>query len=435
MKKYFNTHFCYPLANIKARSVLQRAQHLEDVVVFYQGNRNSSLMNQNHYALLAYRPKSKHECNLEELNRLTGKQADKNQQQSSLFIAGWVLCMPYSCGADYYLNTHSDKIYAYYYDYSLYLDLDQDVIYIQAYRELKQTEQEQIKASILELTQKPITSPINPSWQAAWSKEQYTKAFEKVQEYLVSGDIYQVNLAYPFYCPEDLTQQSPLALFEYFQAPFCAYFNISHQQKRRVLFSVSPERLIRVRENKVEARPIKGTLPRGKTQEEDQALISKLSQCPKNRAENLMIVDLLRNDVSRAAKLNSVKVEPIFAVESYKNVHHLVSTVQAELEEKAQITQLLQDVFPGGSITGAPKKRAIEIIQELEAQPRGLYCGSLGYIDDAGHADFNILIRSIEATTKGAYCWGGGGIVVDSNSEDEYQEIQHKIKSLLDLSF
>lgn len=435
MKETLNTHFSYPLESIKARFLLQRAQHLKDVIIFYQGNRNSSLQNQAHYAVLAFKPSKKHNGKITQLNSVISKKTFKNKSQCDHFVAGWALCMPYSCGADYYLGSNSDDIYAHYYDYSLYLDLEQDQVFIQTYKELSQTQQQQIKQSILELNKQPTTELIKSSWQPLWDKKTYANAFNRVQKYLISGDIYQVNLAYPFHCPEDLTKQSPLTLFEHFQAPFCAYFSIEHKQEKRVLFSVSPERLIKVKDNKIEARPIKGTLPRGKNQEEDQTLINKLSQCPKNRAENLMIVDLLRNDVSESAKLNSVKVEPIFAVESYKNVHHLVSTVHAELKNNVSIVQLLKDVFPGGSITGAPKKRAIEIIQELEAQPRGLYCGSLGYIDNAGHADFNILIRSIEATSNGAYCWGGGGIVVDSNCEDEYQEIQYKIKSILNLAF
>lgn len=431
-----HTHFCSLLPNIKARDLLKVVQHLNNPVVFYQGHRSLPAQNSPHHAVLAYDPQHQKGGKLDYLDGLISDDKASTLKQASHFIAGWALCLPYSCGSDFYLNQESDYAYAHYYDKSFYLNLDDDTVHLQAHHAINHRDVLKIANCLIEeINSHSQYSTIKPTWQPVWSKQQYIQAFEHVKNYLRSGDVYQVNLAYPFYCNQDITEQSPLALFEYFQAPFCGYFHTTYQQKKRVLFSVSPERLIRVKDRQVEARPIKGTMPRGETPEQDEKLKQALQQCAKNRAENLMIVDLLRNDLSRTAKLHSVKVNPMFAVESYQNVHHLVSSVKSELEYGANITQLILDVFPGGSITGAPKKRAIEIIQELEARPRGFYCGSLGYIDDAGHSDFNILIRSIEASSDGAYCWGGGGIVMDSQALDEYQEIEHKVRSLINLAF
>lgn len=425
--------FSYQLPYLDPHHLLKKVPYLDDAVIYYQGNINAEIGEATNYAILAYNPSIKRKLRLDELKSFKSIKTINESKQSHHFIAGWAIALPYSCGADYYLKASSDYIYANYYDYSLYLDLSKNRIFINSYTKLSLEKQQQIAHSISELDNKPNFPIIKPDWQPIWSKEEYLTAFKRVKQYLTSGDTYQVNLAYPFYCSDDLTQQSPYALFEHFQAPFCGYFSITDE--KRTLFSVSPERLVSLKYGEVEAKPIKGTLPRGGSPQEDKNLIKQLSQCPKNRSENLMIVDLLRNDLSDTAQLHSVKVEPIFAVESYKNVHHLVSTVKSKLKPNKTSYELLHDVFPGGSITGAPKKRAIEIIGELETRPRGFYCGSLGYIDDAGHADFNILIRSIESTPKGSYCWGGGGIVIESDGLDEYQEIQHKIRSLLVLAF
>ena len=212
-------------------------------------------------------------------------------------------------------------------------------------------------------------------------------------------------------------------------------FNPRHgcviRSSKRTIFSVTPERLLKITNGKLETRPIKGTAPRSSNPTQDKANADNLILSEKNRAENLMIVDLLRNDLSIYATPNSVKVEKLFELESHANVHHLVSTITATLRPNVSISSALLAAFPGGSITGAPKKRAMEIINELEAQPRGAYCGSAGYIDDNGNCDFNILIRTIEAKEDGATCWGGGGIVIDSEVDSEFDEIHNKVDKIL----
>ncbi len=181
----------------------------------------------------------------------------------------------------------------------------------------------------------------------------------------------------------------------------------------------------------METRPIKGTIARGRDSDEDRALARQLLDSEKDRAENLMIVDLLRNDLSRNCGPGSVRVPELFKLESYANVHHLVSTVTGRLAPGRTPLDLLRDAFPGGSITGAPKRRAMEIIDELESRPREIYCGSIGYISACGAMDTSIAIRTLLARDDRLYCWGGGGIVADSDPEQEYAEALQKVNVLM----
>jgi len=195
--------------------------------------------------------------------------------------------------------------------------------------------------------------------------------------------------------------------------------------------SISPERFIRSSEGKIEAKPIKGTRPRGATPQQDQQLIEQLSHSEKDQAENLMIVDLLRNDIGKGAKPGSVNVPHLFKIESFPGVHHLVSTVQAQLADDHSVFDLLRGAFPGGSITGAPKIRAMNIIDQLEPQRRAIYCGSIGYISADNKMDTNITIRTLLCLNNIIYCWAGGGIVADSDVDDEYQECFDKVAKIL----
>ena len=181
-----------------------------------------------------------------------------------------------------------------------------------------------------------------------------------------------------------------------------------------------------------ETKPIKGTVPRGRSELEDQESAAALINSPKDRAENLMIVDLLRNDLSKNCRPGSVKVPHLFAVESFANVHHLVSTVTGELSQNSSPIDLLRDCFPGGSITGAPKRRAMEIIEQLEPVRRSVYCGSIGYVSANNRMDTNIAIRTVVASGSDLHCWGGGGIVADSEAESEFEESMAKIQLLLE---
>ncbi|WP_349975767.1 aminodeoxychorismate synthase component I [Pseudomonas sp. WHRI 8519] len=257
----------------------------------------------------------------------------------------------------------------------------------------------------------------------------YKNAISCIQDYIAAGDCYQVNFTQRFSTSCSGNPWSAyLALRNHCAPPFGGYINLGGHD---AIMSFSPERFIQCREGRVETRPIKGTMPRGRTRAEDQHYADKLAASDKDRSENLMIVDLLRNDIGKNCRFGSVIVPELFSIESYPNVHHLVSSIQGLLAEGRDPIDLLFDAFPGGSITGAPKKRAMQIIDELEASERSIYCGAMFYLDRAGHMDSSITIRTVLASHGTVSCWGGGGIVAESTARSEYQESVTKIRNLL----
>ena len=263
-----------------------------------------------------------------------------------------------------------------------------------------------------------------------FTRSEYDTAFGKIQEYLTDGDCYQVNLAQSFKADASGDAFGAyLKMRKITPAPYSAFLNLPDVQ----ILSVSPERFLRVQEGNVETRPIKGTRQRGANEELDLQLKEDLRTNTKDQAENLMIVDLLRNDLSKSCEIGSVKVSELFGIESYANVHHMVSTITGKLAHDKDALSLLADCFPGGSITGAPKKRAMEIINELEPQPRGIYCGSIGYIGWDGNLDSNIAIRTLIYTNGKINFSVGGGIVADSCAQDEYQETLDKADGMMSL--
>ncbi len=258
---------------------------------------------------------------------------------------------------------------------------------------------------------------------------QYHNAFDRVQAYIQAGDCYQVNLTQRFQAPcSGAPWTAYTALRGACPTPFAGYLALGNDE---ALVSLSPERFVRVSDQQVETRPIKGTRPRGQDAAEDARLARELLDSPKDRAENLMIVDLLRNDMGRNCRIGSVKVPELFALESYPNVHHLVSSITGELAPGRDALDLIGGSFPGGSITGAPKIRAMQIIDELEPYRRSIYCGSLLYIDVRGEMDSSIAIRSLLVKDGTVSCWAGGGIVADSDCAAEYQECFTKVGVLL----
>ncbi|MFP4616403.1 MAG: aminodeoxychorismate synthase component I [Thiohalorhabdus sp.] len=258
----------------------------------------------------------------------------------------------------------------------------------------------------------------------------YGEAFRRVQEYIRSGDCYQVNLAQRFTAAtEGDPWEGYRALRAAHPAPFGAYLNVPGAQ----ILSNSPERFLQAAKGRVETRPIKGTRPRAKDPERDRALARELLESPKDRAENVMIVDLLRNDLGRVCAPGTVRVPELFALESYPTVHHLVSTVTGSLPTGRDVLDLLRACFPGGSITGAPKIRAMEIIEELEPHRRGVYCGSIGYVGYDGALDASIAIRTLVHLEGWVRFWAGGGLVVDSREEAEYAETFDKAAAMLAL--
>ncbi|SEF98437.1 aminodeoxychorismate synthase, subunit I [Marinobacterium lutimaris] len=261
-------------------------------------------------------------------------------------------------------------------------------------------------------------------------RPKYMDAFNRVQDYILAGDCYQINLTQRFSarCEGD-PFHAYRALRKRATTPFSAYMESGSD----AILSLSPERFLKVSDDgEVETRPIKGTRPRGGNETEDQAFIDELKQSEKDRSENLMIVDLLRNDLGKVCEAGSISVPELFAIETYPNVHHLVSAVTGKLAEGYTSLDLLKHCFPGGSITGAPKIRAMQIIDELEPHRRGVYCGSIGYFSAAGGMDTSICIRTLLVENGRVYCSAGGGIVADSVGDEEYQESFDKVNNLLE---
>jgi para-aminobenzoate synthetase component 1 len=268
--------------------------------------------------------------------------------------------------------------------------------------------------------------------QSNLSEAQYQQAFIQVKNYIAAGDCYQVNLAQRFAAKvQGDSWQAYKKLREISPAPFMAYMNLplSTSENFQIL-SNSPERFLQTDGQHVETRPIKGTRPRSADAAQDLAYSSELLTSLKDRAENVMIVDLLRNDISKNCVLGSVKANQLFQLQSFANVHHLVSIVTGKLKKTASAVDLLKGCFPGGSITGAPKLRAMQIIEELEPHRRGLYCGAIGYIGFDGSMDTNIAIRSAIVVENELSFYAGGGIVADSVGDNEYKETLDKASNL-----
>ncbi len=279
----------------------------------------------------------------------------------------------------------------------------------------------------------PLHWPLSPqpahSVRALKTPDAYKADIARVIAYIHAGDIFQANLSQRF--ESDLTpDETPFLLYRRLRAhspaPFAGFFNL----EEGALLSSSPERFLSSDGKTAQTKPIKGTRPRGGTAKEDAALAAELQASGKDRAENVMIVDLMRNDFSRVCKDGSLRVPALCALESYANVHHLVSTVEGELCEGKTALDLLMAAFPGGSITGAPKIRAMEVIAELEQNPRGIYCGSFGYLGLDGRMDMNISIRTMSIAGGKARFNAGGGIVADSDPQEEYEESLAKASAM-----
>lgn len=259
------------------------------------------------------------------------------------------------------------------------------------------------------------------------SPDDYQLAFDSIQRDLKKGRCYQVNFTQPFMAD---TKGDSWAFYEQMAGsnpvPFAAY--IKGEQEN--VLSFSPERFLFIDQGEMLSSPIKGTAPRSAQAAQDQRNKEQLFLCPKNRAENVMIVDLMRNDLGKIAKAGSVEVSALFDVQSFNGVHHLVSDVRGQLQEDVSLFEALLSSFPAGSITGAPKHEAMKVISELESYYRGLYCGSIGYISAHGRMDFNVAIRSIREYKNRFYLSAGGGIVLDSEADSEYGECLTKISAI-----
>ena len=269
-----------------------------------------------------------------------------------------------------------------------------------------------------------VNSPITVNF----TPQQYAQAFSKIEQYINNGDCYQVNLAQRFSAAvAGSSWQAYKKLREISAAPFMAYMNLPlNATDNFQVLSNSPERFLQTDGTHVETRPIKGTRPRSKDPEEDLANAQALLNSEKDRAENVMIVDLLRNDLGKNCEIGSVITTHLFQLQSFANVHHLVSIVIGKIKQCATAIDMLRGCFPGGSITGAPKLRAMQIIEELEPNRRGLYCGAIGYIAFDGNMDTNIAIRTAVICKNELSFYAGGGIVADSQAKTEFNEILDK---------
>ena len=267
------------------------------------------------------------------------------------------------------------------------------------------------------------------NFKSNFEKDDYLKAIQKTIDYIIEGDIYIMNLTQRLMIE---SKKTPLQVFSYLRkfnpAPFGAYLDFDNFE----VVSASPERFIKMKNRLIETRPIKGTRKRGATVEEDLGLKNELANSEKDKSELLMIVDLERNDLNRICELKSVVVDELFEVETYSTVFHLVSTIRGKLKEEYSFVDLIKAAFPGGSITGAPKIRAMEIIDELENSRRDLYTGSIGYISFNGDCDLNIVIRTAIHKDGKYYLGVGGGITCESELEFEYEETLQKAKAILE---
>jgi len=291
----------------------------------------------------------------------------------------------------------------------------------------------QVLPQILARLQQNSSAPqekfkIHSRIQSNFTRAGYKSAFDVVQRYLREGDCYQVNLAQR-YAARASGDSLPayLELRRLSPAPYSAFLNFPHAQ----ILCASPERFLQLQQGYVETNPIKGTRPRLLNPHEDATMAQELVHSAKDRAENLMIVDLLRNDLGKSCASGSVQVPKLFELESFAQVHHLVSTVTGQLAPGRDALTLLRDCFPGGSVTGAPKQRAMQIIEQLEPHRRGVYCGAIGYIGFDGNMDSNITIRTLVYANGEIRFWVGGGIVADSLADAEYQETLDKAAAML----
>jgi len=291
-------------------------------------------------------------------------------------------------------------------------------------------EAERLEADVRAALDRPRSvapAVFSPAVQANLTRQEYLAAVNRIKEYLRAGDVYQVNLTQRFEAPYT---GDPYSLYQrlrqYSPAPFAAYLNFGDFQ----VLSSSPERFLRRQGDRVETRPIKGTRPRGSHPDEDARIARELIASEKDRAELLMIVDLERNDLGRVCRPGSIRVEQLYHLESHPTVHHLIGNVSGTLRPECDTVDCLRAMFPGGSITGAPKVRAMQIIDELETRRRDLYTGAVGYLGFDGNCDLNLAIRTIVCRRGRAYYGAGGGIVADSDPAAEYEESLQKGRAM-----
>lgn len=346
------------------------------------------------------------------------------------FNGGYIGFFDYNYLANQQINSNvKSQPNAYLGHYQSYLKLEQGQWYFYSC----EAEAEQILAQILSALNfsNPVKFELIAPCTPCWTKKEYQHAFDQVQAYIRAGDCYQINLTQEFSAQANgYLIDSAEQFWNLTDAPYSTYLKINEFE----ILSCSPELFINFDQNKkIVTRPIKGTMPRFEDPKLDNLSKQKLISSEKDQAENLMIVDLLRNDLSVFAEIGSVQTSKLFNIESFNQVHHMVSEISATLKSDVNALQVLFSALPGGSITGAPKIRAMQIIEELEAAQRGAYCGSMGYFNYDGTGSWNILIRTIQKQEQDISIWAGGGITIASNCDAEYQECFDKVSAMLHL--
>mgnify|MGYP006278033719 FL=1 len=323
------------------------------------------------------------------------------------------------------------------YDWVIAIDHLEDEVYF-ASPDLDKTKEKKIKTKVIEkidsaegkdcLAQSACTTIKCSQLESNFTKEDYLAAIKRIQHYIETGAIYQVNLSQKLRGEINCSgYQLYKRLREISPAPFAAFLQFPELE----ILSNSPERFIKIRGDTIETRPIKGTRPRGETAKEDEKMRQELLESEKDQAELLMIVDLERNDLAKVSEVGSVEVPELYQLEEYANVHHLVATIKSKLKQDKDRVDLIKATFPGGSITGAPKIRAMEIIDELEPTQRNIYTGSIGYLGFDGSLDLNIAIRTIIKVRDKISFQVGGGITWDSDPTAEYEETLHKAEAII----
>ena len=375
----------------------------------------------------------------EEMNRQLKEHYEENPTELPL-AAGAIGYFSYDYGRKFEQieSRHPKKIsmpealFAFY-DVLIIEDKKQKALYLTARGQTGNTEQilDRVEEAIrrCKVTRRPEKHGKIIDFCPNFEKEEYKQTIDRMISYIIEGDIYIANMTQQL---EAASRKDPYEVYRYLRthnpAPFAGYFNYGAFQ----IVSASPERFLQVKQGIVETRPIKGTRKRGATTEEDAALKQELQDSSKDRSELLMIVDLERNDLNHVCEPGTVEVTEHFAVETYATVFHLVTTIVGKLKKNLPIMELIQAAFPGGSITGAPKIRAMEIIDELEHDRRGLYTGSMGFLSLDGNCDLNIVIRTA-VYQNGVYHLGvGGGITCESEPEFEYEETLQKARAVLE---
>ncbi|TCM60228.1 para-aminobenzoate synthetase component 1 [Acinetobacter calcoaceticus] len=356
----------------------------------------------------------------------------KSQNSDKTFSGGFIGFIDYNFAANQQVSSPASAQPPFYIGrYSTYLKLEEQQWVLHSSDKhaeaLYQLIQTQLNAPIPDQTAFRLLTPCAP----VWSKTEYKQAFESIHHYIRAGDCYQINLTQKFSAQATGNLlDTAKAFWQLTDAPYSAYLKFGGFE----LLSCSPELFIEFGPNRqLITKPIKGTMPRDADPSLDQKLKQQLIDSEKDQAENLMIVDLLRNDLSVYAEIGSVKTPKLFEIESFNQVHHMVSEINATLCEDVNPFELLLSALPGGSITGAPKIRAMQIIEELEIAPRGAYCGSMGYFNFDGTGSWNILIRSIQKYQDQLSIWAGGGITIASDCDAEYQECYDKVSAMLNL--